>query len=639
MTDDKNKQVAVIEQITSVVGIVPKFIVAGNIKIGGKGETKTSEKGNDFQLPIKFDNFKITTTERGPDGNLIENVELTETIKSDGGMVNSAGGLVRIPVMFMFDDTSLNMPVRRVCYVGGKLACQGNGEEAYSMMDNFSKPQKCPCHKAGLGYSKNDKCKLHAKLTFIIEASPLFGQVFKFTTTGENSIKGILATIELIKKLTKGRIAGLPLMLTFNKLSTQTPTGINTTIPVVGLCFRGDMFRMRQQAIELFEKDAEFANDMKQIEESARQAGEGSFFDEDDKEADMVSEYFPDKDAGSGEIIDVESSEVVEKLEPVVKKSELTAGQKYESGIEEGGEEAHQEETGDIQSDLIIDEKEKAKIEIFERLQGQSDPVKAIALAKRNDVKYLIKYFKRYNVAPEMSDKIKKPSLITAFENFTNTESWRKAVTDYTSGKFVETNTTEKVSLDEQKPGQEAKNPESEAVKDVNTDPLMIAISKTDDRVEIIRLTAERFPDIPFNRTLDSQFLVIQAKRLLENEGKEKPNTSVKKSEIAQGGETKTETEPDKEPGELDEKAEDVQKDPRYFALEGEFQVERLTITEIIKLKKQISDLDDKEKWFDLVGEFTDLKGEYVVSAKFLTQKQGDFLKVLLQMMINGVPF
>jgi len=617
MSDEK--QLTVMKQITEVKGIIPKLTVAGNIKIGGKGELKTSSKGNDFQLPVRFNHFKITTTEKGSDNNFIENVELTSLIKKEGGITNSDGNLIAIPIMFMFDDTNLNMPFRRARYSGGKLACQGNGEEAYWAMDNFKNPQPCPCKRGELGYTGDDKCKYHAKLTCIIEASLLFGQVFKFTTTSRNSVEGIIASIELIKKLTRGRIAGLPLMLTFNSLSTQTPSGRNTTVPVVGLAYRGSMVQIRQQSIELYEKDAEFEHDMKQIEASAIAAGEGSFFDEDDTEEGMVGEYFLDKDVVNN-VVDVEhseikTSEVVERLEPTDDRIVDHDYDGREITHTEEKKEAHQKETGDP--------KEVAKLEMFNRLQGQTDQVKAIALAKRVEVKYLHKYFERYGITIE--PKAKKPELIAAFEEFTNDPGWKNAVADYTSGKFTEdkTITPEKSSPDEQEPIPN------------ESDPLLIAISKTEDRAEVIKLIETRFPGPPLNRTLAIPFLIIQAKKWIGQEADGKDFSGEKNNM-----EEPEKTEPEHvEPEEKITDQTNPNKDSRYVAAKDDEQVVIATITKIVGLKKKIEELDDKQKWFDLVAKFTDHTGEYVVSAKLLTQGQGDFLVELLQAKLDGIPF
>ena len=45
-------------------GLNPRFAEVGKIKIGGKGETKKTSGGKDFQIPVRYDHFVVTTTER-----------------------------------------------------------------------------------------------------------------------------------------------------------------------------------------------------------------------------------------------------------------------------------------------------------------------------------------------------------------------------------------------------------------------------------------------------------------------------------------------------------------------------------------------------------------------------------------------
>ena len=48
----------------------------GRIKIGGLGETRQSKAGNDYQQPVKFDHFMVTTNVRGEDGNFERDEEI-----------------------------------------------------------------------------------------------------------------------------------------------------------------------------------------------------------------------------------------------------------------------------------------------------------------------------------------------------------------------------------------------------------------------------------------------------------------------------------------------------------------------------------------------------------------------------------
>ena len=57
-------------------GLSVRFAEVGKIKVGGKGETRKSKEGKDYQLPVKYDHFVVTTTEKGKDGNFVIDSEI-----------------------------------------------------------------------------------------------------------------------------------------------------------------------------------------------------------------------------------------------------------------------------------------------------------------------------------------------------------------------------------------------------------------------------------------------------------------------------------------------------------------------------------------------------------------------------------
>ena len=52
----------------SIKNLCPGLVERGKIKIGMKGETRRSQSGGTYQLPVKLNHFLITTMERGQDG-------------------------------------------------------------------------------------------------------------------------------------------------------------------------------------------------------------------------------------------------------------------------------------------------------------------------------------------------------------------------------------------------------------------------------------------------------------------------------------------------------------------------------------------------------------------------------------------
>ncbi len=70
-------------QGTSLIikGLSPGLPERGKIKIGYKGKTITSAKGNEFQPPKKLDHFFVTTLERDKDGNFKHDKAIHKVIR------------------------------------------------------------------------------------------------------------------------------------------------------------------------------------------------------------------------------------------------------------------------------------------------------------------------------------------------------------------------------------------------------------------------------------------------------------------------------------------------------------------------------------------------------------------------------
>lgn len=283
---------------------------AGKIKIGKKGKTVTSAKGNEFRPPQKLDHFQLTTTEKDENSDYIVDVDLQNKIKKAGsGLVNKDGCLVGLPIRLVYNDLESNFPHRYVSYVGGQLSCHGDGDTAKKRLDDFEKEHKCPCQRITPGYDGKDKCKITGTLTCVIDEAGLFGQAHKFRTTSMNTVKGIIGGIELISEATNGRIAWLPLMLTMNAKQTTTPSGVNTTIYIVSICFRGDIESLRGEVLKLVSTDKQYLLSMDMVSDKNVIDPVGS-----EKEKEFVEEFFPPgngngKSDGS-EIIDIEPVDV-----------------------------------------------------------------------------------------------------------------------------------------------------------------------------------------------------------------------------------------------------------------------------------------------------------------------------------------
>ena len=99
---------------------LPEF---GKIKIGGKGETRKTSNGKEFQIPVKFDYFVITTLQRDETGNFIKDEVLHKALSEKYGTEH----FTRIPIRLLYNDPSMNFPSRLVCYKGKSAVCSGDG--------------------------------------------------------------------------------------------------------------------------------------------------------------------------------------------------------------------------------------------------------------------------------------------------------------------------------------------------------------------------------------------------------------------------------------------------------------------------------------------------------------------------------
>jgi len=102
-------------------GLIPRLAEVGKIKIGGKGETRKSKDGKPYQLPIRFNHFVVTTTEKGENGNFVINHDIMKKLGNEPKEIS-----IRLP----FDDIDMNFYTSFQYYHGSKCVCRGDGEKA-----------------------------------------------------------------------------------------------------------------------------------------------------------------------------------------------------------------------------------------------------------------------------------------------------------------------------------------------------------------------------------------------------------------------------------------------------------------------------------------------------------------------------
>lgn len=294
-------------------GLIPSLAEVGKIKIGEKGAMRKSNAGNDYQLPVRLDYFKITTTERDKStGNYFPDTEIMEKLGKEPKEIR-----IRLP----FDSVDKNFFTQYMCYVGNKKVCSGDGENANRKGElslTSSKPPKlkqageefknitcdpdtCPAFKMG-------GCKVSGILSCFLTDAPDIGGVHKFRTHGWNSTSTILGALEYFSQNTGGVLQGLPLKLKLLKKTTENHGTINyATVVIDGQEMKG----LRKLAIEEKQDRALMHIDILQIESAAEQSG---FFKDTDNEKDIQEEFYPEN-------IEPEVKEPeMKKAKPVIEK-------------------------------------------------------------------------------------------------------------------------------------------------------------------------------------------------------------------------------------------------------------------------------------------------------------------------------
>lgn len=598
----------------AIKGLARRLNEAGKVKIGCKGEEITTDKGKKMRLPMRLDHFIITTTEKDASGDFVEDIELMANLKKDNAaVVNTDGNIVGIPVRLLYDDNDLNFPHRMACYSGGILTCESfDGEKSRKRLDDFQKEYTCPCPKFDPAYDKNDKCKLNAKLTVIIDAAGLFGQVHVFRTTSKYSIEGIIGGVDLIKNATRGKIAGLPLMLTINNKTISTPQGAHTTIQVVSICYRGTMEDLQRKCLEIARENAQFLIDMKSIEDDARKMGVTVVVHEDE-DRDFQEEFYPNSVMDAEfETVHTDQDEGPGRVEQA-KTDTLAAIQTVNDSIEIVNSRdimtEEQREMAEKSQEKV--KKEMIQLGLFHRVVKERNKDEASKIARRLDKEYLIKFLETMGNADDMpSDGSKKPDYLEASERIINSDDWVNIVNSYTS--------KNNISDDAPDPQKNEISNRSEIWK---TNKFLIELAKIEKQPEIVSYMRRRFLDTVINGTLPPDELFDLAEKLLNKELELKKET-----------EKKTETTKKTEP--VPETTAKGQSEPDPFQWDDGGFIEKAQLNHIAKLKSELK-ITDPEKWAAMVGKYLDRTGNPLPLAAKMTAKQADhFLNSL-----DEIPF
>jgi len=285
-----------------IANLIPALMERGKIKIGEKGEMIRSKQGNQFQPPQKLDHFRIVGMMRGPDDNFIRDEEIHQLY---------GDAPTELPVRLLYDDMLLNFVCRYSCFQGMVAWCTGDGIRAKRVAGQGKYQMvECPCERQNPEYHGREKCKINGALSVIIDGAESVGGVWKFRTTSYNSVVGILSSLTLIKSVTGGPLAGVPLMLRVTPKTVIAPgTNRVQTVYVVGLEYRGTFEKLREIGYTMALDRQKHQIRMEDIEKDARRL---IAYDSDMMDEDVVPEFYPEQ--VSTETIDPEKEKTANDI-------------------------------------------------------------------------------------------------------------------------------------------------------------------------------------------------------------------------------------------------------------------------------------------------------------------------------------
>jgi len=212
--------------------------------------------------------------------------------------------LVEIPVRLLYDDLDLNFLTRYSCYVGNRCWCSGDGEEASRLTGQNGKYQEvtCPCERQDPLYQGKDHCKTLGTLQVLIEGVDQIGGVWKFRTTSWNTVNAILSSLALVKTITGGPLAGIPLVMALSPKTVTIPTtGQNMVVFVVSLEYRGPGKELAELGYELAKRRMEHRVRMEAIEEQARKLLVAPHQEPPQEQEETAAEFFSEGAAAGAE--------------------------------------------------------------------------------------------------------------------------------------------------------------------------------------------------------------------------------------------------------------------------------------------------------------------------------------------------
>lgn len=264
-------------QTISTQLLTPRLGAVGHIKIGRLGPERTSGGGKTFRIPEKLDHFRVTTRERGPDGNLIRDDAIHAEVGDEP---------TELDFVLPFDEVAQNFRARMTEYEGQtcKISCDGE------QFENRLTGVEGTCVRR---QGQRCKCKPNGALTVLLEAGRTFGGVHVFRSTSWETVANIQTTLRMFREQF-GSLRGLPLRLKMYPAEVQYEQGGQTKT--------GTAWKVTVELRASFEEAARIALDYHRTAQLAKreilQLAAGLDSDlrqmERDEEPHIAAEFFPE---------------------------------------------------------------------------------------------------------------------------------------------------------------------------------------------------------------------------------------------------------------------------------------------------------------------------------------------------------
>jgi len=225
--------------------VKPQLTESRRVAIGKKSDQvrQKSGGGGTWRAPVKLDFFRVTLLERDEKDDYLVDRDFHKRF----------GDKPReIPIELIFDRIGLNAAVYLGLYQSRVAFCKGNGEVASRLVEKGKSDRKqvdCPCP-----FLEERKCKRHLIFQFKLPGMGI-GEVAKFRSTGFYTISSILGGLCHLKETVamllgcafdEAPIAGVPLLMKYQKRTIVSKDQKNHTIPLVNVSYDGSESELYQ---------------------------------------------------------------------------------------------------------------------------------------------------------------------------------------------------------------------------------------------------------------------------------------------------------------------------------------------------------------------------------------------------------